>query len=419
MDEANKLELLSLFSGCGGMDLGFEGGFLVNEALLNPELISFSQKSTCFKGYLKVPETRFKTIFANDILPEAKHAWGKFFTERGAAKDAFHLGSIVEIVENQKNGVFGFPSKVEIVTGGFPCQDFSIAGKRRGFDSHKDHNGRFIEVDQPTVETRGKLYMWLKQVVEITKPKIFIAENVKGLVNLTNVKDIIQSDFSKIDGGGYIVLNPRVLHAADFGIPQNRERVFFIGIKKSALTNKALTNLLKGELPIKYDPYPIPTHNYKGRNPGMPRVAKLFEVLKNLDEPENSNDSSQKFYSKAKFMGKHCQGQIEVNLDGIAPTIRSEHHGNIEFRRLSANNGGRYIEELENKSMLERRLTPRECALIQTFPPDYQFITTNDKGRFVVSPSSAYKIIGNAVPPLLAYHLARRLESIWVDFFGD
>jgi len=64
----------------------------------------------------------------------------------------------------------------------------------------------------------------------------------------------------------------------------------------------------------------------------------------------------------------------------------------------------------------ERRLTPRECALIQTFPPDYNFVIPKENGRFTVSPSSAYKIIGNAVPPLLAYHIAKRLESLW-DFY--
>lgn len=118
-------------------------------------------------------------------------------------------------------------------------------------------------------------------------------------------------------------------------------------------------------------------------------------------------------------MGTHCQGQIEINPDGISPTIRSEHHGNIEFRRLSKENGGVIDSELK-KGMKERRLTVRECALIQTFPPDYDFVIKNEKGRkgsFLVSPSQAYKIIGNAVPPLLAYHLARRIEEVWNIYF--
>ena len=118
-------------------------------------------------------------------------------------------------------------------------------------------------------------------------------------------------------------------------------------------------------------------------------------------------------------MGTHCQGQKEIDLDDIGPTIRSEHHGNIEYRRLSQANGGRIEEELA-KGLKERRLTPRECALIQTFPPDYDFVfRKKDSSRFEVSPSSAYKLIGNAVPPLLAYHLAKRIESVWGLYFGE
>ena len=115
-----------------------------------------------------------------------------------------------------------------------------------------------------------------------------------------------------------------------------------------------------------------------------------------------SLDMSQRFYSKAKYMGKHCQGQLEININGLAPTIRSEHHGNIEFRRLSVEHGGENIEELK-AGLKERRLTPRECALIQTFPPDYSFVRyKKGTNRFAVSQSGAYKVIGNAVPPVLA-----------------
>ncbi len=118
-------------------------------------------------------------------------------------------------------------------------------------------------------------------------------------------------------------------------------------------------------------------------------------------------------------MGKYCQGQTEIKLDGTSPTIRSEHHGNIEFRRLSKEHGGQNTGELK-QGLEERRLTVRECALIQTFPPDYDFVIPNEKGRkgsFLVSPSQAYKIIGNAVPPLLAYHIAKRIEAVWDLYF--
>mgnify|MGYP006302127235 CR=1 FL=1 len=76
------------------------------------------------------------------------------------------------------------------------------------------------------------------------------------------------------------------------------------------------------------------------------------------------------------------------------------------------------INELE-KGLNERRLTPRECALIQTFPPDYDFVIPSKGKKFLISPSSAYKLIGNAVPPLLAYHLAKRLEELWTKYFKE
>ena len=115
-------------------------------------------------------------------------------------------------------------------------------------------------------------------------------------------------------------------------------------------------------------------------------------------------------------MGRHCQGQTEVNLDGIGPTIRSEHHGNIEYRRLSAEHGGKNVMELDN-GMVERRLTIRECARIQTFPDDYKFALAATNGEKSVSASDAYKLIGNAVPPLLAYHIAKGREDNWDKYF--
>ena len=415
----STLNMLSLFSGCGGMDLGFEGDFSVLKSsvneILNPDFINEELEN----NFIKLSKTRFKTVFANDILKDARNAWVNYFSKRGHNAEDYQTDSIVDLVKLHQSGTKVFPKNIDIVTGGFPCQDFSIAGKRNGFDSHKDHKGKFNTETCATKETRGQLYMWMKQVIEITQPKIFIAENVKGLVNLSNVKDIIQNDFSSAGDNGYLVLSPRVLHAADYGVPQSRERVFFVGIKKSALKKSALEQLEKEIISDKYNPYPKPTHAYTKDGAELKRHVDLKELFVNVKEPEKSDDLSQQFYSKAKFMGKHCQGQIEIKPDGISPTIRAEHHGNIEFRRLSKKNGGILTSEL-CKGLKERRLTPRECALIQTFPPDYEFVIANKQGRkgsYLVSPSKAYKVIGNAVPPLLAYNLAKRIENVWDLYF--
>ena len=415
----DTLNVLSLFSGCGGMDLGFEGGFSVLKSSINETLNPNFIEKNLKNGFVQLRKTKFKTVFANDILPDARNAWVNFFTNRGHNAEDFYQDSIVDLVKMFKSGTNVFPEDVDIVTGGFPCQDFSLAGKRNGFNSHKNHKGEIINEKTASVETRGQLYMWMKEVIEITQPKIFVAENVKGLVNLGDVQTIIQNDFSSANGNGYIVLDPQVLHSADYGVPQSRERVIFIGIKKSALTQIALDELQKDVISDMYNPYPKPTHAYSNAGENLKPFVQLKDIFKNLEEPENSNDLSQKAYSKAKFMGKHCQGQTEIKLSNISPTIRAEHHGNIEFRRLSKENGGLHDEELK-KGLQERRLTVRECALIQTFPPDYEFVIENKngkKGSFLVSPSQAYKIIGNAVPPLLAYNLATRIEEVWDLYF--
>jgi DNA (cytosine-5)-methyltransferase 1 len=413
------LNVLSLFSGCGGMDLGFEGGFSVLSSSINELLTPHFIDKKINKNFIQLKKSRFKTVFANDILTDARNAWVNHFTKKGYDAEVFHTDSIVDLVKLHKSGTDVFPKNIDIVTGGFPCQDFSIAGKRNGFKSHKNHKGEIIAKKIPSTETRGQLYKWMKQVVEITKPKIFIAENVKGLVNLANVKEIIQNDFSSAGDNGYIVLDPQVLHAADYGVPQSRERVIFIGIRKSALRKSALDELSKPSINSKYNPYPKPTHSYTVEGEKLKSNVELKDIFTLLEEPESTHDLSQKYFSKAKYMGAHCQGQTEIKLSGIGPTIRAEHHGNIEFRRLSKANGGKILEEL-SKGLKERRLTPRECALIQTFPPDYEFVIENKNGRrgsFLVSPSQAYKIIGNAVPPLLAFNLAMRLEEIWDLYF--
>lgn len=412
--EDGTLRVLSIFSGCGGMDLGLEGGFICHKkSIANDNWI----EKEVSKNWVLLKKNLFRTIFACDILEEARNTWLNYMSRFQVEPSIFHLQSIVDLVKLHNKGLDVFPHNVDVVTGGFPCQDFSVAGKRKGFESNVSHNGERRDDDEPSEETRGKLYMWMKQVIDIVQPKMFIAENVKGLVSLGDVKDIIQKDFSSAHGNDYIVLDPQVLHAGNYGVPETRERVIFIGIKRSALNERALEALTQENIPLEYDPYPSPTHNYNVQNEKLSEPVSCKDVLGELPEPNESNDLSQKFYSKAKYMGAKCQGQTEINMNGLGPTIRSEHHGNIEFRRLSKEHGGNNLDELNN-GLEERRLTPRECALIQTFPPDYYFVNYK-KGtkKYEVSPSGAYKVIGNAVPPILAYNIARRIQEVWNLYF--
>lgn len=407
------MNLLSLFSGCGGMDIGFEGDFRCLKKSINNKLHSDWIKRD-LDEWVHVAPTIFKTVFANDIRPDAKAAWVSYFGANNPDANAiYHLESIVDLVKKAKSGESVFPKNIDIVTGGFPCQDFSVSGKRLGFNSRKSHLGTALSGDEASVENRGQLYMWMREVVTLTSPKLFIAENVKGLTNLEDVKEVIEHDFAEAGNGGYIVVPAQVLYASDYGVPQSRERVIFFGFKKSALKEKALNALSKKLIPPEYNPYPIKTHGK-----GLAPIVTCEDALIGLKEPEQSHDLSQKKYSKAKYMGTHCQGQTEIKLDSIGPTIRSEHHGNIEYRRLSIEHGGKHEKELE-AGLLERRLSVRECARLQTFPDDYQFIISKKEQKQSVSASDAYKIIGNAVPCVLAYNIAKNIESKWLLYFKE
>jgi DNA (cytosine-5)-methyltransferase 1 len=408
-----------LFSGCGGLDLGFEGGFdviaaAVNEAV-NPDWLCAAGQTA---GWSRLPRTRFQTVFANDIRPDAKRAWTTYFGRRGIDPSTYRLDSIVNLVRAQREGQNIFPRDVDVVIGGFPCQDFSVAGKRLGLNSDKSHSGGALEQTAPSAENRGQLYMWMREVISITRPRVFVAENVKGLVSLADVKAIIAADFRLTGGNGYLVVDARVLRAADYGVPQTRERVIFIGFQKAALTERALAELSKERVDPLYDPYPLPTHSYTEAGAALAPPTNLAQAFIGLEEPDKSGDKSQQRYSKAKYMGKHCQGQTEVSLNAPGPTIRSEHHGNIEYRRLAQERGGKHLDELR-AGLGERRLTVRECARIQTFPDEYEFILPARDRERGVSASDAYKIIGNAVPPLLGYHIAKRLEKNWELYFGS
>jgi len=406
--------VLSLFSGCGGMDIGLEGGFTCLKDSINLN-IHPTWIEEDYGKWVKVSETGFKTVFANDIRDDAKAAWVSYFKQRYSnANEIYNVESIVDLVKRHKNGEQIFPENIDVVTGGFPCQDFSVAGKRQGFNSLKSHIGEKISSEEANVENRGQLYIWMKEVVSIVKPKVFIAENVKGLVSLEDVKEIIENDFSKAADGGYLVIPARVLQAANYGVPQSRERVIFYGFKRSALTDEAIQYLTNISDHSDIDPYPIPTHNYSLNNISLNPFVTSGKAICDLKEPDFTTDNSQKKYSKAKL--SRGQGNVEIKLDNVSPTIRSEHHGNIEFRRLDIENGGKYVDEIE-KGLEQRRLTTRECARLQTFPDDYQFILEKTEKNIAVSASSAYKIIGNAVPCVLAYNIGKTLSEKWDMYF--
>ncbi|MCX6728352.1 MAG: DNA cytosine methyltransferase [Candidatus Saccharibacteria bacterium] len=319
MAKNNKLTVVSLFSGCGGLDLGLEGGF---------EYLG--------KKYAKNP---FHIIWANDINAKACKTMELNFPDTEVVCD-----DITKVLAHKLK----IP-KADVVVGGFPCQDFSLAGKRQGL----------------TVQ-RGQLYLSMIEVIKQVQPKVFMAENVKGLLSWENglgIRTMI-SDFEKL---GYHV-EYKLHHTANYGVPQTRERVIIVGVRKD------LGNEIK---------WAEPTHSSDSDSPLKPWVT-LKDAIGDLEDDKKHFCLPNSGYSKAKlFPG--TQGNSVTKADKPGPTMRAEHHGNIEFHY---NNN--------------RRLSAREAARIQSFPDDFVFLS---------STTDAYRQVGNAVAPVFGWYLAKTLKS--------
>ncbi len=329
--KSEKFRALSLFSGCGGLDLGLVGGF-------------------DYLGH-KYASNPIDIVWANDINERAVETQRLNFPSTEVI-----CGDITKILSEteESNGEDGrlfrlpveLPDEVDIVVGGFPCQDFSLAGKRRGLKAE-----------------RGKLYKSMVEVIRRTSPKVFLAENVKGLLTWENglaIKTMID-DFSEL---GYDV-EYRLLNAADFGVPQVRNRVIIVGVRS--------------DLKLKIA-WSTPTHSDSDRK--LKPWVTLKQAIGDIENEDLQRRLPNFGYSKAKlFAGK--QGNTKTKADRPGPTMRAEHHGNIEFHYK-----------------LPRRLSVREAARIQSFPDDFVFAS---------SISDAYRQIGNAVAPVFGWCLAQTL----------
>ena len=343
-------KVISLFSGMGGMDVGFAEQVIVHKNSVQADYIESDYE---IDGFVNLKRLPFATVLQNDILPEAKRV-----AELNSWNHNFQLKDIRDLLKDN----FAFPV-ADVITGGFPCQDFSHAGKRKGFDA-----------------ARGTLYQSYVELVKRVKPVIFVAENVNGLLTMPgNPILTIVADFTAV---GYEV-KYQLMKCEEYGIPQTRWRVIIMGIRLDKKKNLS-------------DDWNIISENRL--------TCHVGHYFKHLQEPNVTTDLAQKAYSKAARLAKG-QGQKEVGLDEFAPTMRAEHHGNIEFRRIR---GGK-----NEANLPERRLSVREAALIQTFPPNCK-LTEPEK----VS-SKAYKPIGNAVPPLLGYIIARKVQQVLSKIDGS
>jgi len=302
------VKVISLFSGAGGLDLGFM-------------------------------QAGYSVVWANDIDSDAVE------TYRHNIGDHIILGDIKEL------DLDDLPD-CDVVIGGFPCQGFSMANAKRS-----------------KLDERNKLYMEFLRVLEAKKPKYFVAENVKGILSLGQ-GEVIKAIVKDFESAGYKVKH-ELLNAADFGVPQTRQRVFIVGVRD--------------DLDFNYI-FPSPTHSREGKD-DLKKWVSVSEAISGLPDPDKPNDVKNHVYSKYKLVFNGYLGKRPLHPDLPAPTVtaRGDRKGGVVV--LPHPNG-------------ERRMSIRELATVQSFPRDYEFLGTN---------SDCYRQIGNAVPVELAKAVAQAL----------
>jgi DNA (cytosine-5)-methyltransferase 1 len=296
-----SLKIISLFSGAGGLDLGFiQAGHKVLWAIDN-------DKDSC--------ETYKKNI-------------------------GDHI-----VCEDINNTNINHIPKADLVLGGFPCVGFSIANQKRSLSDERNH-----------------LYKGFVKVVKTKLPKYFIAENVRGILNLE--KGLIFNKIIKeFESLGYNV-DYRVINAADYAVPQNRIRVFILGVKKNKKTEFAW---LEPEIT------------------DIKKRITIEQALQGIPEPNGNNILLNHIGSKYKITNRNFTGHRKTDPNKPSPTILARGNGK---------GGVCAIQHFKN----HRRMTVREQAIIQTFPLDFEFFG---------SISSMYRQVGNAVPVKLAYKIAK------------
>jgi DNA (cytosine-5)-methyltransferase 1 len=295
-----RFKVISMFSGCGGMDLGFSGGF---------EVLG--------RRYRSLP---FEIIWANDLNASACKTYKKNLGQH------IHHGDVWALMG-------ALPKSADVVIGGFPCQDISVNGKRAG-------------VNGP----RSGLYKAMIEAIRRVNPKVFVAENVKALLRHKEWLNQVVTDFNAL---GY-KLHYQLYKAADYGVPQTRERVLFVGTRADVRP---------------FTP-PLPE-----RSPANWITAKeAIGDLENMQEEPAFNH----IWSYANTSPE--QGNRKLISDRPGYTIRAECHGNIQWHYC-----------------LPRRISMREAARFQTFP---------DRFLFVCGLRETERQVGNAVPPVLAWHVA-------------
>lgn len=274
-----------------------------------------------------------------------------------------------------------YSGMVDFLSGGFPCQAFSYAGKQGGF-----------------ADTRGTLFFELARAVSEIRPKVFMCENVKGLVAHDGGRtlDVIKNTIKEL---GYTLVEPRVLKAILYMVPQKRERIILVAIR----------NDLAVDVSFKW---PAPYHRIMTLRDAFFK-GDLFET----DVPESIGqkypEKKQKVMELVPMGGYWRDLPLEIQKDYMGGSFKLEGGKTGMARRLSLDEPSLTLtcspaqKQTERCHPIETRpLTVREYARVQTFPDTWEFSGTM---------SSQYKQIGNAVPVNLAYAVGRSLVRLLND----
>lgn len=327
------MKVVSFFSGCGGSDLGVIGDF---------EFIG--------NKYNKLP---FQITFANDIDRKALNTY-----EENFGKDHTVVCKDVREISTQD-----IPDH-DLLIGGFPCQSFST-----------------VNPTKDPFDERAHLYKEMIRVLKDKQPKFFIAENVKGFMTLKKgaIFKRVCEEFNKC---GYN-LSAELLNTADYGVPQKRQRVFIVGIRKDFNKNYL---------------FPEPTHSETGES-NKPNWEPLKKVIKSLVPDDPKYYFSERAVQGMKNAKNNMKRGLWQDLNGPCLTITSH------LAKVSLNSRDPVLL-VDPEKELYRRFSPKEAARIQSFPESF---------KFVGSQGDAYRQIGNAIPPVMMWHLANAL----VNQFGD
>lgn len=358
--KTDKFNLVSLFSGCGGLDLGFELAGL--QAVVGEEAVIEAFKDRQAFETIR-DRSVFHTVYANDFFIEANQSYKENFPK----KIFVHNKDIRQIRT--------FPA-ANIVLGGFPCPGFSEAGPRLIDDK------------------RNFLYLHFIRCLIQTQPEIFVAENVKGMLTLGKgevFKQIVE-DFS---AAGYKIYH-KLVNARDYGVPQIRERVILVGVRK--------------DLNFVYE-FPRATH---GEKKGQKPYSTLRDAIGDLVDNPGSyfTGSYSTIFMSRNRKKKWDEQSFTIQASGRQAPIHPE---------------GPPMEKVGKDKWIfpdgeenNRRLSVKEIARIQTFPDWFYFSEgTNDKMSESGRLDKVYKQIGNAVPVMLARAIALPIAEWAVKYLQE